>query len=276
MSRNCSPGIISTCGVCGTEFEKRAHNQKYCSKKCANLASWYQKEIVCKWCGAKVIARRDTKGFCSKSCVSMYFAQKRRDNKKPKDHWPNKICKINHLICKECGEHFIGRTAHTKYCRGKCRAGVIRRQQRRNVRRRFGYRLHNITCPICGASFVSIKSNLKYCSDRCRKSAEMARRRPQRADWNRRRRARLRGATVERFASEEIFQRDGWRCQICKKRVLKKKQQPHPRAPTIDHIVPLSEGGAHERKNVQCACFLCNSTKGCRTLPGGEQLRLFG
>jgi 5-methylcytosine-specific restriction endonuclease McrA len=48
---------------------------------------------------------------------------------------------------------------------------------------------------------------------------------------------------------------------------------PHPMAPTIDHIVPLSKGGTHEPINCRTAHFLCNSTKGDRL--AGDQLILF-
>lgn len=78
------------------------------------------------------------------------------------------------------------------------------------------------------------------------------------------------GAIVERFTPMEIFARDNWICQICKRKVLK-KPHPHPLSATLDHIVPLSQGGSHTKANVQLAHFLCNSRKrehGC------DQLRL--
>lgn len=48
---------------------------------------------------------------------------------------------------------------------------------------------------------------------------------------------------------------------------------PHPKAPTIDHVVPLAEGGHDTRANVQLAHFLCNSIKG---RGGSQQLALIG
>jgi 5-methylcytosine-specific restriction endonuclease McrA len=49
---------------------------------------------------------------------------------------------------------------------------------------------------------------------------------------------------------------------------------PHLKVPTIDHIVPLADGGDDVKVNVQLAHFICNSIKGDRG--GGEQLLLVG
>ena len=78
------------------------------------------------------------------------------------------------------------------------------------------------------------------------------------------------GCHFESFAAWRIFERDGWRCQICECDLLPKwtnvgeAETPHPRSPTIDHIVPLSfgpSGPGHRPENVQAACWSCNSKK---------------
>jgi 5-methylcytosine-specific restriction endonuclease McrA len=48
---------------------------------------------------------------------------------------------------------------------------------------------------------------------------------------------------------------------------------PHPDAPTIDHLLPLCDGGDDVRANVQLAHFLCNSRRGAG---GVVQLALVG
>lgn len=88
------------------------------------------------------------------------------------------------------------------------------------------------------------------------------------------RRARHRAVVREAFDPREIYDRDGWRCGLCRRRVLQRVQVPHPKAATLDHIVPLTEGGAHTRANVQLAHFGCNARKGERAC--GSQLRLVG
>lgn len=52
------------------------------------------------------------------------------------------------------------------------------------------------------------------------------------------------------------------------------KQHPHPRAPVVDHIMPLSRGGEDTKTNVQLAHSKCNGAKGAAG--SGEQLALIG
>ena len=87
-----------------------------------------------------------------------------------------------------------------------------------------------------------------------------------------RRRAAERGAQAEDFTHEEIFDRDAWVCQLCRKRIGKTYRYPHPRSASLDHVVPLIDGGEHTRANVQAAHLACNLSKNARG--GGEQLRL--
>lgn len=71
----------------------------------------------------------------------------------------------------------------------------------------------------------------------------------------------------------EIAARDRNMCQLCGKRVAMTQSVPHPKAPTIDHVLPLSQGGDDVKANVQLAHFACNSSKGAG---GCQQLALVG
>lgn len=79
---------------------------------------------------------------------------------------------------------------------------------------------------------------------------------------------------MEEVWRSRIFERDGWRCQLCRLKVDRRRVVPHPKAPTLDHIIPLAKGGTHEPANVQLACFRCNCLKGDRA--ASDQLRLIG
>lgn len=65
----------------------------------------------------------------------------------------------------------------------------------------------------------------------------------------------------ERFTLDEIAERDGWRCGLCHRKVDPTLSPHHPRGKTLDHIVPISRGGLHERRNAQLAHRLCNNRK---------------
>lgn len=82
----------------------------------------------------------------------------------------------------------------------------------------------------------------------------------------------LDGEAYERIDDREIFERDGWRCGLCRKKVDRRLRSPHPMSASIDHVVPIAEGGRHVRANVQLAHRWCNGSKGSRG--GGEQLAL--
>lgn len=104
----------------------------------------------------------------------------------------------------------------------------------------------------------------------------MAARRERKLEAYRRKNRRRRAADVtsETYTLAEIAARDRFRCGLCQRKVDMSKASPHPRSPTIDHIVPLSISRDDTRANVQLAHRDCNTRKGVRAM--GEQLALIG
>jgi len=80
------------------------------------------------------------------------------------------------------------------------------------------------------------------------------------------RKARERGARTETVLLSVLIERDRARCQICGKVRGKDRW-------SIDHIVPLSKGGANTYANTQLAHIRCNRK---RWNVGPAQLRMFG
>lgn len=78
------------------------------------------------------------------------------------------------------------------------------------------------------------------------------------------RRAQKLATTTEPFTRIEIFERDGWTCQLCGGPINPELTHPHPWHANVDHIVPLSKGGSHSRDNAQASHFRCNLQKGNR------------
>lgn len=75
-----------------------------------------------------------------------------------------------------------------------------------------------------------------------------------------RRRAQKAGVEWEKVNLLEIFNRDP-NCPICKREMHMNTGQSDPRYVSLDHIVPLSKGGAHKADNIQLVCIECNRVK---------------
>ena len=91
---------------------------------------------------------------------------------------------------------------------------------------------------------------------------------------NKRKRRALKINTYhEKYTDTYIFERDGWICGICGRKINKRLKHPNPLSKSIDHIVPLIKGGVDAPVNVQAAHLRCNLGKG---VINKGQLRLIG
>jgi 5-methylcytosine-specific restriction endonuclease McrA len=70
----------------------------------------------------------------------------------------------------------------------------------------------------------------------------------------------------------EIAERDRWRCGICEKPVSQSARYPDPMVASLDHVIPVSQGGTSVRANLRLAHLQCNVRR--RDGGGGEQLAL--
>lgn len=73
----------------------------------------------------------------------------------------------------------------------------------------------------------------------------------------RNRRAKKR-ETYDGYLDSEIFDRDGWVCWICSEDIDPSLSHPEPMSGSIDHVLPLSLGGADNRQNVKASHLICN------------------
>lgn len=81
---------------------------------------------------------------------------------------------------------------------------------------------------------------------------------------NRRRRARLASVPYLPYSLADISVRDGFSCGLCGAPVDMSLRFPDSGSPSVDHVTPLSRGGADAPSNVQLAHLGCNSSKGAR------------
>lgn len=128
-------------------------------------------------------------------------------------------------------------------------------------------------CRACAVEFCPLRgrhSHVKHCSPACSKVTDAR----MRVAKEKVRKHRKRGVESEHVDPFKVFERDAWRCQIClKKTDPKRRGKVHPRAPELDHIQPLAQGGAHTYLNTQCTCRACNNAKRAKSI---GQPRLFG
>jgi 5-methylcytosine-specific restriction endonuclease McrA len=154
------------------------------------------------------------------------------------------------LTCAICAMVFTSRQPHARFCSDDCRREAARLAARQAPK--------PMQCKECGARFVTQHGAQQFCSPSCgKRHAKRARRKLERA--------RMRGAKVETVNPLAVFERDGWRCHLCRRLTRRDKRGTiHPFAPELDHIVPLAAGGEHSRVNTACARRACNGRKGAR------------
>lgn len=212
-----------------------------------------KRPAACHECGAAFVPKAyENSRYCSQSCANRasrsVVAERAAIGRFSVVPWRN---------CLECGQEFY-RRGGAKLCSPKCRrVWAVRKSGSRP-----SGTLVTAVCVECGRDFqFTLRTNtLRLCSAECRKArAEAQHRRA-----NARREARLSEQPSELVRPIDIYLRDGWRCQICGGQVDKRAKMPHPKSPTLDHIVPVSLGGPHTRQNLRLAHFLCNSKRGNR------------
>jgi 5-methylcytosine-specific restriction endonuclease McrA len=64
-----------------------------------------------------------------------------------------------------------------------------------------------------------------------------------------------------------LFQLHGWICCVCKDPIDKKLRLPNYMAATVEHVIPLCQGGTHTWDNVGPAPARCNFDKADKFMP---------
>lgn len=111
-------------------------------------------------------------------------------------------------------------------------------------------------CATCAAPFISEHFE-RTCAPGC---ATERHREAKRADKHRRR-AIILGADHERFTSREVHERYDWMCWLCHLPVDRDADPQSDMAPSLDHIIPLANGGTHQRANAATAHRGCNARR---------------
>lgn len=262
---------VRVCPVCGKEYTNPCSANKYCSQECAvsTIRGIHRTRVhvKCQHCGEMFMpGRGENKGmYCSRTCSFEAKAQKSKERAAIKllvslQKKAAKLIPANH--CKHCGKA----TTRLTYCSERCRYENNKAATLQRMRDKYEKVAVSVkACAVCGKDFIGHSKRLT-CSDRCSKKRNKT--------HDHRKRARKHGVVYEPVNVISVFDRDGWKCQICgckTPRTAKGKNRPN--SPELDHRVPISKGGGHTYDNVQCSCRRCNGEKSNKGSAG--QIPLF-
>lgn len=268
--------IERLCPMCGSAVTGH-QSKKFCCAKCRRGNERLNRDLdkerlrkkelsperLCEHCGESFRRKTDSKNaarFCSRQCG---FDAGSNVWKKPHvDEDLLVMAKALSVVygsasclCNECGSRFRSGSFAEKYCSQSCREKFSREQYiaaNDNGRDRSERK-----CLECETLFAPEYGDRRrmFCSSECSIKK-------QRRITRKKNRARLRGAFVENVDPIAVFDRDSWICRECGRATPRDKRGTYDDdAPELDHIMPLSLGGAHSYMNTQCLCRMCNAKK---------------
>lgn len=209
---------------------------------------------------------RGKPGTWCKACFSEYTRLRKRGIK-PQPSTHHGVVRV----CAQCGSFFEPRFIKdtTAFCSRACK-DITKNAARQAA---IDAAKPDRECAYCAAPLPrSKRADAKFCSAECNEKAH-------RQTRNFRRRAgeeaplRPRKKPLVNLAA--IAKRDRYRCGICGDKVDMTLKHPDPGFASLDHVVPLAQGGADlDPANLRLAHLRCNLSR--RDVGGGEQLRLIG
>ena len=262
---------------CARKRYERARVDRQANPRPVDKSGW----VRCPYCCDLMPPRREQ---CGKSeCRRQYLnARGRRWNAEHPGYrarYPRNNNVYKH-VCEACGVAFKSHKQEQRTCSAECHSERCRRRHVQLIvhpaphsdlpahhpavlMQRPEYKRLFIAgrCRRCGNYFVvnAPRGDAAFCSVACARLSGKATRR-----------ARKRQAPARPYNRVDIFERDGWRCHLCGKKINRRLSHSHPMGATIDHLIPVAAGGGDVPENVRPAHRRCNSIK--RDQGGGQLL----
>ena len=274
LTANRPPRQEKQCPACRGIFTPVSYQQIYCKPECK--AEHYRAtrnkplhSLPCLNCSTEFTQKRPDAIYCSKKCSQRAW---RDDNKarlselSRRRHPKQQTLRAYYAGICGCGIAHAERMPWSKCpsCRREEKLEKAREASLEAALALHRAAARETSCQECGSLFCSLygSSNATLCQ-----CCVLVRHKKSKRVHKALRRAQCRGASAERVDPFEVFDRDKWKCQLCGVKTPKAKRGSYDDdAPELDHIVPLSKGGAHTYANTQCACRRCNGEKSDRPL----------
>lgn len=231
------------CVVCGAETKAgtRGRAKKYCSQECRSGRK--HKEIThCLVCNIELIQNTGkTKRTCGRVCRDRLRGAKQKKSRQQS------------LNCLMCQADFIG-PPNRKFCSAECRTTHHKEANpyKPNTEPK------TLICGWCEGEVIvpaNFTSNRKY-HDKCRVEAKRARYRIKTV------KRQSRTVKPTRLAADEVVRTYGTKCDICSEEIDLSVARTSRLGLTVDHVIPLSKGGADTIDNMRPAHWICNVRKG--------------
>ena len=252
------------CAYCGVDMviaENRKGKRETCSRTCSvkltHKRAGNNTEVslsLCGWClkpiGRRIQLTNDSGKFCSRKCSFDMLAmiKEERDGLK--------------------------RIGQRRRSIDRIRKEVVESEVSALMRIAADIRIRATSCLGCGKSHIRRRKLSRFCTEACRgchkkKMRELNRQSEASKRASRiaksKRRALVRTTQVENIDPIAVFNRDKWVCHLCRRKTLPSRRgTKDARAPELEHIVSLANGGTHTWGNVACACRGCNIAKGAK------------
>ncbi len=233
---------------------------------------------VCAECGAGFSTQQSAATFCSRACKVKRWRsenplrakelQRMRDERQKLKAAP-KFSTYIAKPCMACGKWWGSRRdwSGCADCKSASAKPKIKTDSRKYAEAKHRIAAKVVCCDECKVEFCPVygsRGHNKLCAP-CAASRKK--------EWDRsssgthQARAKRAGVPYRYFRPISILARDNWTCQLCGEPTPKSLRGTcDPRAPELDHILPIAAGGAHVPENCQCACRECNGAKGANPL----------
>lgn len=235
---------------------QRGRNQLFCNEYCGHLFRGgiknLEKPTHCGWCHVELMQVKragNPRRYCSRQHAGMYL-----NSKKPKAEKVEKVCLW-------CSKTYITNLKKSKFCSSRCRNACSNDKQVKATQAKHAAnpRRFDFDCDRCYQIVQTDKPVSRGAYGRFCRNCALVRRRE---------RYRIKTANRQkitnpiRISADVLIERDGNNCHICLTEIDLSLARNSRFGATIDHVIPVSKGGADTLDNMKLAHWICNIKKG--------------